>query len=243
LAFESAEELHLLLQHPANKKAQKGEAMLNYYDKISQVFWVSDNYLFHACAMQRIYNLTERQLVRKVNKGELSREDADKSLEMLASKVLLGALAVPPPPVKNLDGEDMDPEKQKYQRMAALVGCQTVPQRKSVINDIMGKNVMSNVPKELADLFNFVETEFDPLNLSKRVKPWFEAIEKKPELAKYLQALKHGVLLKLVQQLSQVYQTMRITDFAKLADFLSLHDCEKLIVRAVSLNQVSLSIG
>jgi translation initiation factor 3 subunit A len=67
LAFESAEELHLLLQHPANKKAQKGEAMLNYYDKISQVFWVSDNYLFHACSMQRIYNLTERQLVRKVN--------------------------------------------------------------------------------------------------------------------------------------------------------------------------------
>ena len=46
------------------------------------------------------------------------------------------------------------------------------------------------------------------------------------------------VLLKLVQQLSQVYQTMRISDFAKLADFLSLHDCEKLIVQAVSNNQV-----
>ena len=46
------------------------------------------------------------------------------------------------------------------------------------------------------------------------------------------------VLLKLVQQLSQVYQTMRISAFAKLADFLSLHDCEKLIVQAVSNNQV-----
>ena len=45
-------------------------------------------------------------------------------------------------------------------------------------------------------------------------------------------------MLKLVQQLSKVYQTMRISDFAKLADFLSLHDCEKLIVQAVSNNQV-----
>ena len=128
MAFESAEELHLLLQHPANKKAQKGEAMLNYYDKISQVFWVSDNYLFHACSMQRIYNLTERQLVRKVNKGELSREGADKALEMLASKVLLGALAVPPPPVKNLDGEDMDPEKQSisvWQRWLGARPCRS----------------------------------------------------------------------------------------------------------------------
>ena len=32
----------------------------------SQVFWVSDNYLFHACAMQRIYQLTEKQLNRQV---------------------------------------------------------------------------------------------------------------------------------------------------------------------------------
>ena len=56
-------------------------------------------------------------------------------------------------------------------------------------------------------------------------------------------ALKQVVLLKLVQQLSQVYQTMRISDFAKLADFLSLHDCEKLIVQAVSNNQVCVCLS
>jgi hypothetical protein len=37
LAFESAEELYAVLMHPSNKKAQKSEMMLNYYDKISQV--------------------------------------------------------------------------------------------------------------------------------------------------------------------------------------------------------------
>jgi len=241
LAFESAEELHGLLLHPNNRKAQKSNVMLNYYDKVSQVFWVSDNYLFHACAMQRIYNLTERQLLRQVAKNEITREQANKSLGTLASKVLLGALSVPPPPVKALDG-DMDPEKDKHVRMASLVGHTNVPQRKAIIGELVSKNIMANVPTELREMFAFVETEFDPLNLSKRIKPLFSIIENNPELVSYLQALKQVVLVRLVQQLSQVYQTMRISDFAKLADFLSLHDCEKLIVQAVSNNQAAARI-
>ena len=82
----------------ANRKAQKGTMMLNYYDKVSQVFWVSDKYLFHACAMQRIYNLTERQLLRQVAKNEITRQEANKSLETLASKVPPQPATRHPPP-------------------------------------------------------------------------------------------------------------------------------------------------
>lgn len=129
LAFESAEELHTVISHPANRKAFKSKVMMmyvttctsiitrqtthayisskhahnhvltqaccavarqritrtrrmllqltrmvcvlcvrsyRYYDKLSQVFWVSENYMFHACAMQKIFNLTERALNREV---------------------------------------------------------------------------------------------------------------------------------------------------------------------------------
>ena len=43
MAFESAEELYGVLSHSGGnaRKAQKSSMMLNYYDKISQVFWVS----------------------------------------------------------------------------------------------------------------------------------------------------------------------------------------------------------
>ena len=42
MAFESAEELYGVLSQAGNaRKAQKSAMMLNYYDKISQVFWVS----------------------------------------------------------------------------------------------------------------------------------------------------------------------------------------------------------
>ncbi len=87
--------------------------------------------------------------------------------------MLLGALSVPPPPVMHLVDADIDPDKAKHERMAALVGYSSVPQRKAIIHDLVAKNIMSNVPPELAEMYNFVETEFDPLNLSKRIKPLF----------------------------------------------------------------------
>ncbi|EKX52821.1 translation initiation factor 3, subunit A [Guillardia theta CCMP2712] len=236
LAFESAEDLHNVLSHPSNRKAQKSKVMMNYYDKLAQVFWVSENYLFHACAMQRIFHLSERQLNREVSKGDMTKEQAQAQLRSLASKVLLGAVSVPPPAIKQQD-VDFDPEKDKQIRMAALVGHNNVPQRRSILSDVVAKNMNTSAYPELVDLFNVLEGDFDPLHLGEQMKPMFAFVEKSEELKKYLHPLKKVVLLKLIQQLSQVYVTMRIADFAKLADFMSLHDCEKFIVEAVAKNQ------
>jgi hypothetical protein len=67
--------------------------------------------------------------------------------------VLLGALSVPPPPNNHRDA-DIDPEKEKHERMAALVGHSNVPQRKSIINEVISKNIMANVPEELVQILN-----------------------------------------------------------------------------------------
>jgi len=55
----------------------------------------------------------------------------------------------------------------------ARVSCVNEPQRKSIIAEVVHKKLVNLVPKELAELFTFIETEFDPLNLAKRVKPLF----------------------------------------------------------------------
>lgn len=136
LAFESAEELQSVIAHPSIRKAFKTRIMMSFYDKLSQVFWVSENYLFHACAMQRIWNLTERMLNRQVDKGEKTRAEADEAIQLLASKLLLGALAVPVHNSRAMD-LDIDPDKDKQQRMAILVGHQHhIPHRKDVIADL-----------------------------------------------------------------------------------------------------------
>eukprot|EP00284_Hemiselmis_tepida_P019203 CAMPEP_0174920038 /NCGR_PEP_ID=MMETSP1355-20121228/4074_1 /TAXON_ID=464990 /ORGANISM="Hemiselmis tepida, Strain CCMP443" /LENGTH=851 /DNA_ID=CAMNT_0016165341 /DNA_START=118 /DNA_END=2670 /DNA_ORIENTATION=- len=244
LAFESAEELHSIISHPANRKAFKSKVMMTYYDKISQVFWVSENYLFHACAMQKIYNITDKQRGREVSKGELTREQANKALQVLASQLVLGALAVPHHAHRSgYDTESADPEREKHQRMAVLVGHNNhVPHRKNVISDVVQKNVLSLIFPELSGLYALLEEEFDPLSLGERVKPIIAFIEGNPDLAKYAAPLKKTVLLKLVQQLGCVYQTLKIADFARLADFMSLHDCEKFIVEVVARGQVAVRL-
>eukprot|EP00283_Hemiselmis_rufescens_P006388 CAMPEP_0173423820 /NCGR_PEP_ID=MMETSP1357-20121228/3963_1 /TAXON_ID=77926 /ORGANISM="Hemiselmis rufescens, Strain PCC563" /LENGTH=857 /DNA_ID=CAMNT_0014386977 /DNA_START=130 /DNA_END=2699 /DNA_ORIENTATION=- len=244
LAFESAEELHSIISHPANRKAFKSKVMMTYYDKISQVFWVSENYLFHACAMQKIYNITEKQRAREVAKGESTRDKANQSLQVLASQLVLGALAVPHHAHRaGYEFETSDPEKDKHQRMSALVGHNHhIPHRKNVISDVVQRNVLSLVFPELAGLYTLLEGEFDPLSLGDKFKAMLQFIEGHSDLAKYAAPLKKTVLLKLVQQLGCVYQTLQIADFAKLAGFMSLHDSEKLIVEFVARGQVSVRL-
>ena len=235
LAFESAEDFHQLVSHPANRKALKGKVMMNYYGKVSQVFWVSENYLFHACAMQQIFVRSKRRLDGKVAKGEVTQAEADEQLRIPASKLLLATLAVPLPSITS--GGYTEPDKDKHQRMATLVQHSSVPQRRQLVNDIVTRNVTAHLLPELGNLHRELEGDFDPMTLSTKIAPLLKFIEGHPELGQYLAPLKKMVLIKLVQQLALVYVTMRIADFAKLADFMSLHDCEKFIVEAVTRNQ------
>ena len=237
LAFESAEDLHQIVSVPANRRVVKSPAMMNYYDKISKIFWVSENYLFHACAMQKIFNLTEKQMSRAVTKGEMTRDQANSNLRTLASKLLLGALATPHTHHHTLD-MDFDPQE-KQMRMAALVGHNHhVPHRKTVIHDLVARSVLPLVAPELSSLYTLIEQEFDPLELGAKTKPILAFIESQPDLKQYILPIKKMVLLKLLKQLGDVYQVLKISEFAKLANFMSLHDCEKLIVEVVAKGQV-----
>jgi translation initiation factor 3 subunit A len=180
--------------------------MMSYYDKISQVFWVSENFTFHACAMQKIFILTEKKLNREVTKGETKKEAAEAILQDLASQLLLGALAVPSHAHKGLE-HDFDPEKDKQQRMSILVGhAHHIPHRRSIISDLVQRNVLPQVHNELRPLYNALEIDFDPLTLGARVKPILKFIEGHEKLAKYLTPLKKMVIFKLVQQLGTVYR-------------------------------------
>eukprot|EP00290_Baffinella_frigidus_P011117 CAMPEP_0180140808 /NCGR_PEP_ID=MMETSP0986-20121125/14477_1 /TAXON_ID=697907 /ORGANISM="non described non described, Strain CCMP2293" /LENGTH=874 /DNA_ID=CAMNT_0022083429 /DNA_START=79 /DNA_END=2700 /DNA_ORIENTATION=+ len=235
LAFESAEEFHNVVSHPANRKAMKGRVMMNYYDKVSQVFWVSENYLFHACAMQQIFTRSKRRLDGKVSKGELTPAKANDQLAVNASRLLLATLSIDLPSING--GGLIEADKDKHQRMATLVQHSSVPARRQLVQELVSKNVLQYVLPELAELHKELEGDVDPSLLSSKITPVVKYIEANPELVQYLAPLKKMALIKLVQQLSLVYVTMRITDFAALANFMSLHDCEKYMVEAVARNQ------
>lgn len=71
--FRSIEDIHGLLVMAFSKKpGPKIAIVANYFNKLSQIFWVSENYLYHAYALNKFFNIT-----KSFNKS-LTEEEAKK---------------------------------------------------------------------------------------------------------------------------------------------------------------------
>ncbi|EED79597.1 predicted protein [Postia placenta Mad-698-R] len=101
-AFRSVEDVHNLLTMA--KKAPRPAMMANYYEKLTKIFLMSGNALYHAAAWGRYYAIVTA--IGGKSEEELSR---------LAGQVLVSALAVP----VGLQGEEsaVDEHKGKSSRL------------------------------------------------------------------------------------------------------------------------------
>eukprot|EP01134_Creolimax_fragrantissima_P001827 CFRG1827T1 len=222
-AFKSVEDIHGLMG--LSKKAPRPQMMAMYFDKLHAVFWQANNHVFHAYAWHRLF------LMSKEQKKNLTEEESSR----MATNVLLATLCIPVKPEKShleLDSSSAV----KDQRLASLVGLQTPPTRANLINDLKSKNILGAVDPKLRGLFHWVEEEFHPLQMKEKMNPLLSYIESNEGLVKYLAPLRKNVLIRLLQQLSKVYQTMRMTTLCALIEFCTRHDIEKFIVDAVKKN-------
>ena len=118
-AFRSVEDVHNLLTMA--KKAPRPAMMANYYEKLTKIFLMSGNALYHAAAWGRYYTI-----VTTIG-GK-----TDEELRRLAGQVLVSALAVPVGS-KGLDG--VEDGKNKNSRLTALLGLSKTPTRSGLLKD------------------------------------------------------------------------------------------------------------
>jgi len=221
-AFRSVEDIHGLIAMA--KKPPKPKMMANYYEKLTQIFWVSEHYLFHAYAWYKLFTLTINQ-----NKSLTSEEK-----RLMFTSLVLASLSIPVHQKKKIDSYfEFDVEKEKNLRLAALLGFTTNPKRETLLHELFSKNITQNILPELRDIYTVLEIDFHPLELCDKVKPLLDFISQQPKLKQYVKNLERLTLYRLLQQLSQVYQSIKITEVAKYAYFISFHDVEKFIVETV----------
>jgi translation initiation factor 3 subunit A len=103
------------------KKAPRPAMMANYYEKLTKIFLMSGNALFHAAAWGRYYAIV-------TNIGGKSEEE----LGRLAGQVLVSALAVP---VGQHAEETAEEGKGKNARLTALLGLSKMPTRTGLLKD------------------------------------------------------------------------------------------------------------
>lgn len=119
-AFRSVEDIHNLLTMA--KKPPRPAMMANYYEKLTKIFLMSGNSLYHAAAWGRYY-----AVISSIG-GK-----SDEEMSRLAGQVLVSALAVPV-------GQQLDEEesKGKTTRLAALLGLTKAPTRAGLLKDAVG---------------------------------------------------------------------------------------------------------
>jgi len=256
--FRTVEDIYNILQiSHARRKANpnapppKAKLMAAYYEKLTTLFWVSENYLFHAFAWYKYYTLC----------NEFNRSMSEEMKQMHASAVLLATLCIP----SNSNAaavkatvqhgitstiED-DIVKEKMARMATLLGFHTRhPTREALLTEIRSKNVMENVPDYLRDLYVLLEENADPLIMVETAKPLLEKLRQEigatttidseesnddvedNTLARYIKPLTSILLLKLLTNLSAAYHTVSMDHVKGLTSGLGIpfDQVEKAIV-------------
>ena len=234
-AYRSIEDVHGLLCMAVTKKpSPKPQLVANYYQKLSQIFWVSENYLFHAYSLNKFFSLS------KAYNKSLTEEES----RLLASSVLLATMAVPIEEKKD-PFDEFDVQSGRNARMALLLSFNNVPvnpTRESLIEDLIVRNVGNYVIAELKDFLNVMEKKFNPLQFCNSMKPKLDFIATVPQLKQYVKPLEKLMFIRLLQQLSKVYDTMKISELSKLVYFANFFEVEKLVVEVVKKGYVDLRI-
>uniref|UniRef100_A0A8D3E4G0 Eukaryotic translation initiation factor 3 subunit A n=1 Tax=Scophthalmus maximus TaxID=52904 RepID=A0A8D3E4G0_SCOMX len=226
-AFKAVEDIHGLFA--LSKKPPKPQLMANYYNKVSTVFWKSGNALFHASTLHRLYHLS-REMRKNLTQDEMQR---------MSTRVLLATLSIPITPERTDIARLLDMDGiivEKHRRLSTLLGLQSPPTRQSLINDMVRFNLLQYVVPEVKELYNWLEVDFHPLKLSGRVTKvlnWVkDQSEKESDLQHYVPHLQSNTILRLLQQVAQIYQSIEFSRLATLVPFVDAFQLERSIVDA-----------
>lgn len=222
-AFRSVEDIHTLLN--LSKKQAKNIMMANYYEKLTRIFLVSDNYLFHAAAWSRYYNLLRTSAAQVAVNPALKKESpaiSDAEWARVASLYLLACLSIPVISQARSKGAVLDVDeakRNKNTRLTNLLGMNKAPTRAALFKDILNKGLLKRARPEIRELYTILEVEFHPLSICKKISPILTKIANEPEMKPYVQPLQQVILTRLFQQLSQVYDSVQLSFVMELAAF------------------------
>ena len=251
-AFKSVEDIHTLLS--LSKKQPRNSMMANYFEKLTRIFLVSENYLFHAAAWSRYYNLLQVSS-RSVAAGTSARKDnpsniTDSDLSKAASFVLLSALSIPVISTTRSRGALIDADaarNTKNARLTNLLGMNSPPTRAILFKDLLNRDVLHRARPEIRNLYNILETDFHPKVIIEKVSPILSQIGADEEMKRYMMPLQQVILTRLFQQLSQVYTDVKLDDVLSLAQFpdpfqVSAATIEKFIMNGCKKGDLSIRI-
>ena len=273
-SFKTIDDVHDIFEMAGT--APRPVLMATFYSKITTVLWHSKSYLFHAYSLWSLFKIS-RKFKLDISSDQLSA---------LASRVILAALAIPviDQSISIVGIDQSSYQEQKMKRVAVLLNITTSPSREALIAELLKKGVHLLAVPELHEIMVQLEgggaiigaavpdAPIDGgsnlLRLIGHVKPTLDFVAAHSELAQYTRSLRDLIVVRLLGQLAQVYETIRINYFLDLVQRLqpaaavaaatktlddapanaaacpplTLYEIEKIVVRAVRSRQFDVRI-
>lgn len=229
-AYRTIEDIHASMSQ--SHAEPEAALMVTYYEKLAQIFWASENYLFHAYSLEQVAAL---QVVAEPNLDEETRRQN-------ADRVLLATVSIPATSTKD-DEVLFDQMDEGNMRLARLLGFKKgVPTRSHLLDGLKKAGLIRQASESTARVYRILEKDFGPLSMHANLSVEFKKFAEDTHLAKYIAPLERLTVVRLLQQLSRVFRTIRLEKFYKLAPAMHAHEIERLIVQAVRDNLVAVRL-
>eukprot|EP01063_Lacrimia_lanifica_P021944 TRINITY_DN29653_c0_g1_i1.p1 TRINITY_DN29653_c0_g1~~TRINITY_DN29653_c0_g1_i1.p1 ORF type:complete len:957 (+),score=536.91 TRINITY_DN29653_c0_g1_i1:68-2938(+) len=230
-AYKTMEDIHGKMVY--FRVSPKIDVMLNYYQQLAQIFWVSRNWLFHAYALSKLFLKKEQEIGERKIKDPTALAQREADREKLASKVMLSMICIPQwsqPKVTCVSPFNVDLQREKAVRMATLLGSNRPPTRESLHQDLSAnQNILKLAHPKVHELFQILERNVQPLTLAEKFEPLLEWLEEYG-LGQFSAHLRLVGAVHVITAASKVYATISLKSLSNMCRFYNETNLESLLV-------------
>ncbi|EEA05082.1 uncharacterized protein CMU_041540 [Cryptosporidium muris RN66] len=223
-----------------------------YYDILSKMFLLTENYSFHALAHMK-YFLHLKQFKKNVSSSELGK---------MASTVVLATLSIPlsENSMTTLNKSktvtqvalslssicDGFTHSDQVKRAALLLGSPYIPNREILKAMLLSKGILQLASPICRELYDVIEGKANTLKICINTHRYFTSLQSADEdFREYVRPLKSTALTKLFLLISRVYSSISIDQFLQEIcpnEFLPWTETEKLLVQLSNSSLIQLRI-
>jgi translation initiation factor 3 subunit A len=189
-AFRSIEDIHGLFL--LARKAAAPSMVINYYEKLGEIFLMSDNYLFLAAAWNKLFVIANAQGLgeEKVKEAALMFMLSTMSIPLMAS------LSV----ISNISAEEKESQDM---RLAHFLGLQKIPTRAWLLREIGNLKVLQKVPQEFVGLWERMQAGSFEASTIRSLSGVFTSLESGEKLSTFALPIYRNLVARLFEAVSK----------------------------------------
>jgi translation initiation factor 3 subunit A len=209
-AFRSIEDIHGLFV--LARKSAKPTLVMTYYERLCRVFQMSNNYLYLAATLCKLFALAKAQ-----GAVDPKRMRTDATLAVLA--IIASPLLHERDVTNTMTPEEVEA---KNTRLAYFLGLQKAPTRSSVLRELHTREILTQADEGVQKLFQLVECSNNSINKDAMGSLLAQLGSVNEQYSAFVPSIYKNVVARIFTLISGVENGKRTIAFTELSEMISM---------------------